>query len=109
MLINPDNFGYNAGHSLIFDANSRVEDDVQVCAHCQRTLRKTEWRKNGGMCFGCKKPLCLTCAKVVHATGCKPFAAAMEESLESAERHAQFRRIAGLDAPPTIYLGEVNG
>jgi predicted nucleic acid-binding Zn ribbon protein len=38
-----------------------TEDDVIGCSHCQRTMKKTDWRMQGGMCFVCSKPLCLTC------------------------------------------------
>ena len=58
-----------AGYWLNDDTASggkKNEDDILVCGHCQRVIKKKEWLNDGGCCHQCDEPLC---GDIKHANG----------------------------------------
>ena len=49
------------------------EADTLACPHCQCVILKKKWRKKGGYCFSCDKPVCHTCFVKMQKHGCTPF------------------------------------
>jgi hypothetical protein len=96
------NTGYYVNDNTA-SGGERVEDDIQTCKHCQRVLYKKAWLKNGGWCNGCQSPVCTPCATRMMKEGCKPYNDEVEKALESVVQLQQFRRMAGLDDPATIF------
>lgn len=80
--------------------NERKEGDVQQCSHCERVIIMQKWKDDGGFCGRCMAPICGPCADRMLTYGCEPALKAIEKIFNLVERLAQYRRMAGLDAPP---------
>lgn len=81
-------------------ARERKEADVQQCAHCSCVILMQAWKQDGNWCNRCMAPVCLLCGDRMEFYGCEPALRKLEEAFNLGEKLAQFRRIAGLDAPP---------
>jgi hypothetical protein len=80
----------------------KEEDDIGLCPHCQRVIRKSQWRAcdgSLGWCARCAAPCCGNgpCAERFQREGCLPFLARIDKMLAEDYAKAQFRRGAGLD------------
>jgi len=76
-----------------------LEADTISCSHCQKVVCKqtvvvdgraiTGWNERGAWCWGCGKPLCLSCYGRLSQTGCIPFLKQMEKALQRARLKSQ--------------------
>lgn len=66
-----------------------LEADTVSCNHCQRVLAKKTWREDGGWCFGCGRPVCTGCFKVMQTAGCRPFIRKVDEQVERLMRRRE--------------------
>lgn len=73
----------------------REEDDILACNHCSALLRASEWKRAGGYCTGCDKPLCTRCLSEVGRTGCVPEVARLERAIADDYRRRQNARVCG--------------
>jgi len=93
---------YNgAGYLLADDRASgglRDEQDMLGCNHCQRLMKKPDWKADGGFCHGCDAPVCPQCADRIPYHGCEKFLAMLEGQLEKKYRRDQNAKILGLDS-----------
>lgn len=69
------------------------EDDFLVCKHCQKGLRKSEWKLQGAFCHCCDAPICTECDK---SPVCTPFMKKLETSVDEAYRREQNAKILGI-------------
>ncbi|MDZ7355885.1 MAG: hypothetical protein ONB55_22420 [candidate division KSB1 bacterium] len=76
------------------------EDDVQTCSHCQKVLLMRQWKKAGGFCRRCMKPVCIHCARRMATFGCESMVRQVDKIVDRAYRRRQFEKVAGLDSPP---------
>lgn len=81
-------------------AREREEADIQQCSHCERVLVMRTWKDDGGFCGKCMAPICGLCADKMLTSGCEPALKAIEQAFDLGEKLAQFRKLAGLEAPP---------
>jgi hypothetical protein len=79
------------------------EADVQQCPHCETVIFMQKWKDDGGFCGRCMKPICGPCADRMLSGGCVPAIREIEKTFDMTMKLQQFRRLAGLDAPPTDY------
>lgn len=49
------------------------EDDAFACPHCQGVILRSVWKKRGGYCFHCDKPVCHACFQAMQQHGCTPY------------------------------------
>lgn len=94
---------HNCGHldSHTGGHNSKhVQRDVQCCTHCQKVIFLDEWKDDGAWCGRCQAPICGPCGDRMATHGCEPYIAQIEKAFALENKLAQFRKLAGLDAPP---------
>jgi hypothetical protein len=89
--------GYLFSDNRASDWNSLEEDDILGCSHCQATIKKSVWRKSGGYCCNCDKPLCLNCAEKMKVGGvCESFKRFIDQELARRYRIEQNARVLGI-------------
>ena len=87
--------------------NRQTEADIRTCTHCQTVINLSLWKDDGGYCSRCQAPICGQCADRMLTHGCEPFIAQIERACEVRHSLEQFRRLAGLDAPPADYKPQI--
>lgn len=85
----------------------RQEADVRTCTHCQAVILMQSWKDDGGFCGRCMAPICGPCADRMLTHGCVPFIAQIERAVGVRYKLDQFRKMAGLDAPPAGYVPKI--
>jgi hypothetical protein len=83
------------------------EADMVTCAHCQKLMTLGQLRDDGGWCRREMKPLCGKCADRALIFGCEPFLKTLERFTGEQLKLQQFRRVAGLDAPPPNFTPKI--
>jgi hypothetical protein len=83
--------------------SQRKEADIQQCSHCETVINMQLWKDDGGFCGKCMSPICGLCADKMLTHGCTPAIREIEKAFDMTIKLDQFRRLAGLDAPPTDY------
>jgi hypothetical protein len=73
------------------------EADMLGCSHCQKLIKASEWRADGGFCHSCDAPVCNHCADRIPQHGCEVFLRVLETSLMRQYRRDQNARLMGLD------------
>jgi len=79
-----------------------AEDDVIACAHvaapgCTPAMKKSDWKKHGGMCVPCGKPLCPACTKRTMQFGCEgPEPKRIEQAINDRHRQEQNAKLLGI-------------
>src|SRR6266700_7765128 len=85
-----------------------AEDDLLGCGHCQKALKRREWREDGGWCSCCDQELCGDvrneagviiqegCASKAYREGCKNFKEFIYRKIEEQYRQEQNARILGI-------------
>lgn len=95
---------HGAGYFLNNKALRRKDEaDVQQCKHCESVILMQKWAEDGGWCGRCNAPICGPCADRMLTHGCEPFLKKIEAAFDMTVKLAQFRKLAGLDAPPADY------
>lgn len=91
------------------ERSQHVEADFQSCTHCQTAINLQEWKDDGAFCGKCMAPVCGsgTCGAYFAEHGCRPYIKFLEQVVGSDYQLAQFRRLAGLDAPPADYQPKI--
>lgn len=82
---------------------NKDEADVRTCTHCQAVILMQQWKTDGGFCGRCMAPICGPCADRMLSHGCEPFIKQLERALDIRYKLSQFRKLAGIDAPPPGY------
>lgn len=72
------------------------EADLFGCNHCDKLMRRQDWREEGGFCHCCARPVCLACAHAMDIGGCVPSMKKLEQAVEQAYRREQNAKILGL-------------
>ena len=93
-----DNMGYMRNDNRA-SGGGLEQEDMLGCNHCQASIRKSHWQKNGGWCHGCAKPVCLLCAKKLTATPpepCRTWTQFVDEELQKLYVREQNAKILGL-------------
>lgn len=88
------------------------EADIVLCPHCQAVIELAKWRAadgGNGWCMQCMTPVCGTCANRMllpldQGGGCLPFVKKIEMLLSEQHAKAQFRRVAGLEPEPAMFI-----
>ncbi len=73
------------------------EADVVGCSHCQKIMKKTGWKADGGFCHRCDAPVCGLCCDRIPLHGCEVFMRVLETALAKKYRLEQNARLMGLD------------
>lgn len=73
----------------------RIESDVFVCRHCQRTMLRADWAEEGAYCHRCDAPICARCG-APNAIGCKPIQQQIDEALAAQHRREQNAKLLGI-------------
>ena len=74
----------------------KTEDDLVSCKHCQKPLKKVEWKLRGGMCNVCTSPLCYTCYEKAQKFGCTPYVEQLERAVNEDYKRRQNAKILGI-------------
>lgn len=73
------------------------EDDIIGCRHCPTPMKKREWKLDGGMCFVCSGPLCVSCTKRAQQFGCQgPEIKRIEQAVNDLHRREQNAKVLGI-------------
>lgn len=83
------------------------EDDIIGCGHsgltaqmvhgCVPTMKKTDWKSYGGMCYVCNAPLCGPCKDRALRFGCDgPEVGRIEKAVDGFYRRQQNAKIMGI-------------
>jgi hypothetical protein len=98
----------NAGYFVDgADSSRKREADVQCCKHCERVILMQQWSDDGGFCSRCMAPVCGPCADRMLTFGCEPALKRIEAAFDMTVKLAQFRKLAGLDAPPADFVPKI--
>jgi hypothetical protein len=83
-----------------------VEDDLLGCGHsglkaqmqgCVPTMKRSEWKNVGGMCYVCNAPLCPACTSRALRFGCDgPEVGRIEDLVNDMYRRQQNAKILGI-------------
>jgi hypothetical protein len=92
---------------------TKHEADIVLCTHCQRVIELAKWRAadgGNGWCMQCMAPICGPCANNMlkpldEGGGCLPFVKKIDMLLSQAHAKTQFRRVAGLEPEPAMFIG----
>jgi len=87
--------------------NGRQEADIRTCTHCEAVILMQAWKDDGGFCGKCMAPICGPCADRMLTHGCEPFIKNIETAFNAVERLSQYRKMAGLDAPPADFVPKI--
>jgi hypothetical protein len=87
--------------------NRPQKADIQCCPHCETVLNMQKWKDDGGFCGRCMAPICGPCADRMLTYGCEPARKAIEAAFDMTIKLAQFRKLAGLDAPPADFVPKI--
>lgn len=99
---------HNAGYFCNdIETNRKQEADIQLCRHCETVIRLQAWKEDGGWCGRCMAPICGPCADRMLTYGCEPFIRQIDAAFDSAVKLAQYRKLAGLDAPPADFQPKI--
>lgn len=99
---------HNAGYFCNNIARiNKDEADVQCCKHCERVILMQQWKDDGGFCGRCMAPICGPCADRMLTHGCEPAIKKIEAAFDMTIKLAQFRKLAGLDAPPADFVPKI--
>jgi len=99
---------HNAGYLLNNqNARNKQEADIQCCTHCETVIQMQKWSEDGGWCGRCNAPICGPCADRMLTYGCEPFIKKLEAAHDMSVKLSQFRKLAGLDAPPADYQPKI--
>lgn len=85
----------------------KAEADVQCCTHCETILKMQQWKDDGGFCGRCMAPICGPCADRMLTYGCEPAIKKIEQAFDMTIKLSQFRKLAGLDAPPADFVPKI--
>lgn len=92
---------YNGMGWLLADdrcsGGERDEADMLGCSHCQRLMKKGDWKNDGGFCHSCDAPVCGRCADRIPKFGCEVFMRKLEGEMEREYRARQNAMLLGLD------------
>lgn len=73
------------------------EDDILVCAHHGSVMKKSEWKKRGGMCMACGEPICAHCYDRTKKFGCEgPEQKRIEQAVNDLHRQEQNAKMLGI-------------
>lgn len=102
------NAGYLMNNQELCSAKQQ-QADIQCCPHCQAAIQMQAWKDDGAWCGKCAKPVCAhgDCAARTERDGCIPYLKYIETILEGQTSLEQFRKMAGLDAPPPDYQPKI--
>ena len=88
-----------AGYLLIDNTASggvKIEDDIFTCGHCEKVLRLSQWKEEGGFCGRCQSRICCnpadpahSCAHRMDVYGCEVFKRQIDRILDDNHRRAQ--------------------
>ena len=81
--------------------SKKQEADILTCKHCERVIKLQEWKHNPTYCIPGRHIICGQCER--QSDGCTPMIKRIEKAFDSTVKLAQFRKLAGLDAPPADY------
>ena len=85
----------------------KEEADIRICSHCEVVILLQKWKEDGGWCGRCMAPICGPCSDRMLMFGCEPFIRKIEAAFESVNKLGQFRKLAGLDAPPADFQPKI--
>lgn len=74
----------------------RVEASMLGCSHCQKLMRKTDWKADGAFCHCCDKPICGPCSDRMLTRGCENFMRQLEQAVDDSYRQEQNAKVMGL-------------
>mgnify|MGYP001616682320 CR=1 FL=1 len=74
----------------------REEDDMLACNHHNGLMLKSVWKKQGGFCMGCGKPLCLPCFERARKFGCEPSIKKFTAEVNESYHREQNAKILGI-------------